>query len=199
MKWRGQRRMLADLDQDIRAHIEMETQDNIERGMSPEEAHSRAMSKFGNVTRVQEETRGVWVSVCVEQLCEDMRFAFRILRKSPGFTFVVVVTLALGIGANTAIFSVVNGVVLSPLPYHQAEQLVIVWAKKPVGGIMSPSYPDFEDWQRDTRSFQAMAAFGFRTFDLTNPGSPEHLDGWLVSSDFFKTLGADLIGSRFFR
>ncbi len=198
MKWRGQRRMLADLDQDIRAHIEMETQDNIERGMSPDGAHYEAMRKFGNVTRVKEETRGVWVSAWLEQLREDMRFAFRILRKSPGFTLVVVITLALGIGANTAIFSVVNGVVLSPLPYHQPEQLVIVWAKKPLGGNIAPSYPDFEDWQRETRSFQAMAAFGFRTFDLTNPGSPEHMEGWQVSSDFFKTLGADLIIGRDF-
>jgi len=198
MKWRGQRRILEDLDQDIRAHIEMEAQDNIERGMSPEEARVAAMRKFGNVTRAKEDARGVWVSVWLEQLRQDMRFAFRILRKSPGFTFVVVLTLALGIGANTAIFSVVNGVVLSPLPYHQPDQLVIVWAKKPLGGNIAPSYPDFEDWQRDTRSFQAMAAFGFRTFDLTNPGSPEHMDGWQVSSDFFKTLGADLIVGRDF-
>ena len=198
MKWRGQRRMLEDLDQDIRAHIEMETQDNIGRGMSQEEAHSAAMRKFGNVTRVKEETRDVWISVWPEQLREDMRFAFRMLRKSPGFTFVVIITLALGIGANTAIFSVVDGVVLSPLPYHKPDQLVIVWAKKPLGGDIAPSYPDFEDWQRNTRSFQGMAVFGFRTFDLTNPGSPEHMDGWQVSSDFFKTLGADLIVGRDF-
>ena len=164
MKWRGQRRMLEDLDQDIRAHIEMETQDNIGRGMSPEEAHSAAMRKFGNMTRVKEETRDVWISVWPEQLREDMRFAFRMLRKSPGFTFVVIITLALGIGANTAIFSVVDGVVLSPLPYHKPDQLVIVWAKKPLGGDIAPSYPDFEDWQRNTRSFQGMAVFGFRTF-----------------------------------
>jgi putative ABC transport system permease protein len=119
-------------------------------------------------------------------LRQDLLYTLRSLRKAPGFTLVVILTLALGIGANTAIFSVVNGVVLAPLPYHQPDQLVVVWEKNPSGRNMSPSYLDFQDWQRSTHSFQDMAAFTWHAYDLTNPGSPEHLDGWQISSGFFK-------------
>jgi predicted permease len=129
----------------------------------------------------------------VETFWRDVQYGVRTLRKSPGFTAIAILTLALGIGANTAIFSVVNGVVLSSLPYRQPDRLVIVWAKNPQGRDISPSYLDFQDWQRSTRSFQDMAAFTFQAYDLTNPGTPEHLNGWQVSGGFFRTLGADLI------
>ena len=131
-------------------------------------------------------------------LWQDLLYTLRSLRKAPGFTMVVILTLALGIGANTAIFSVVEGVVLAPLPYHQPDQLVIVWEKNPSGRNISPSYPDFQDWRRTTRAFQDMAAFTWHAYDLTNPGSPEHLDGWQISSGFFRALGVNLIVGRDF-
>jgi predicted permease len=185
------KRMLEDLDQDIRDHIEMEAQENVERGLSPEEAHYAAMRKFGNVTRVTEETRTVWSSIWIEQLLQDVSYGVRALRKNPGFAIVIVLTLALGIGANTAIFSVVRGVVLAPLPYPQPDRLVMVWENRPNVKTLSTSYPDFLDWQRNARSFGQMAALTSRSYDLTGPGTPQHLDGMEISSGFLATLGVE--------
>jgi predicted permease len=184
--------MLEDLNQDIRDHIEMETQDNIGRGMSPEEARYAAMRKFGNMTRTKEETRAVWSFIWLEQLLQDVSYGVRGLRKNPGFAIVIVLTLALGIGANTAIFSVVRGVVLAPLPYPQPDRLVMVWESRPNVKTLSTSYPDFLDWQRNARSFGQMAALTSRNYDLTSPGMPQHLDGMEISSGFFSTLGVGL-------
>ena len=186
------KRMLEELDQDIRDHIDIETQDNIGRGMSPEEARYAALRKLGNVTRVTEETRAVWSFIWIEQLFQDASCGVRALRKNPGFAIVVVLTLALGIGANTAIFSVVHGVVLAPLPYSEPNRLVMVWESRPHVKTLSTSYPDFMDWQRNARSFEQMAALTSRNYDLTSPGTPQHLDGMEISSGFFSTLGVNL-------
>ena len=132
-------------------------------------------------------------------LWRDLRYGLRLLRKSPGFTAVAVLTLALGIGANTAMFSVVEGVLLAPLPYSHPDRLVVVWENNlHFKQVVWPSYPNFKDWQRSARSFQRMAAIRWRHYDLTSPGSPEHLLGAGISSSFLDTLDVKLPFGRNF-
>jgi predicted permease len=191
-------RIEGEMEEELRFHIEKRADDLELSGLARNQAVREARIEFGGYERVKEECRQQHGGFWLEKLWADVRYGLRMFRRNPGFTAVAVFTLALGIGANTAIFSVVDSVVLSPLPYHQPDRLVIVWAKNPMGRNISPSYPDFEDWQRSTRSFEEMAAFTWHAFDLTHPGSPEHLDGWQISSGFFKALGADLIFGRDF-
>jgi predicted permease len=134
----------------------------------------------------------------METLLQDIRYGLRMLRKSPGFTAVAVITLALGIGANTAIFSVVEGVVLAPLRYFEPDRLVTVWENNPRFSRVWDSYPNFQDWQRSARSFQQMAAFREQQIDLTFPGTPSHLEASQISSSFFHTLGTELALGREF-
>jgi len=190
--------MDREMEEELRSHIESRAGDLERSGLPRAEACRRAHIEFGGVERFKEECRQERGGLWLETLWSDVRFGLRMFRRSPGFTAVAVLTLALGIGANTAIFSVVDGVLLSPLPYRQPDQLVLVWAKNPLGRNIAPSYPDFQDWQRSTRSFQDMAAFTWHSYDLTNPGSPEHLGGWQVSSGFFKTMGVNPILGRDF-
>ena len=131
-------------------------------------------------------------------LLQDLRYALRQLRKSPGFTAVAVVTLALGFGANTAIFSVVEGVVLAPLHYREPDQLVMVWETNPRFPRVWGSYPNFQDWQRSAGSFQQMAALREQQIDLTFPGAPSHIRTSQISSGFFSTLGTELALGREF-
>jgi predicted permease len=128
-------------------------------------------------------------SALVETLARDLRFSLRSLRRNPGFTYVAVLTVALGIGANTAMFSVVEGVLLAPLPFPQPDRLAFVWENRPGVPELDASYPNFEDWQRTSRSFDSMAALTFHNFDLTAPGRAEHLVGIRATSALLTTLG----------
>src|SRR5580700_7079700 len=119
------KRMLGDLDQDIRDHIEKETQDNIERGMPSDEARYAALRKFGNPALVKEDVRAVWVRRWLEDLGQDVCDGLRNMRRSPGFTAVAVLSLALGMGANTAIFSLIDAVLLKMLPVQNPQQLLM--------------------------------------------------------------------------
>ena len=128
-------------------------------------------------------------SATVDTLSRDLRFGLRTLTRNPGFACVAVLTIALGIGANSAMFSVVQGVILAPLPFPQADRLVFLWQNRPGVPQLDASYPNFEDWERTARSFDSMSAVVFHNFDLTSPGRAEHLTGLRVSSAFLATLG----------
>jgi predicted permease len=186
---RQRKRMLHELDEDIREHIARETQDNIERGMTPDEARHAAMRKFGNVTMVKEETREVWNFVWLEQLLADIRFGLRMLRKNPGFTAVAILTLALGIGTNAAVFSVVYAVLLRPLPYREPSRLVVLHETTPKVGDVSVSFPNFLDWRAASHSFSQMAAVASVDFNLAGVTQPENISGDAVSPNFLSMIG----------
>lgn len=131
-------------------------------------------------------------------LVEDVRYGLRMLRKNPGFTTVALLTLALGIGANTAVFSIVNGVLLNPLPFPDSDKLVTLFESKPNFREGSISYPNFLDWQRDNHAFTSIAAYRPDTFSLTSAGEPEQVRGEMVSADFFSILGVKPVLGRMF-
>ena len=131
-------------------------------------------------------------------MMEDISYGLRMLRKAPGFTLVVVLTLALGIGANTALFSVVNGVLLNPLPYPDPDQLVMLHESKPNFETGSISYPNFRDWQKENKTFSAMAISRGNSFALTGAGEAEQVTAELISSDFFPVLGVKPVAGRVF-
>jgi predicted permease len=194
-----QRQVDQELDEEIREHLDHLKNAHIAEGMSPRQAHEAALRQFGGVQQAKENCRDARKVNWIQNFAQDVRFGARMLRKNPGFTAVAVLTLALGIGANTAIFSIVQGVLLAPLPFHQPERLVSVFNKNlTLKKNINPSYPDFLDWQRTARSFDQMTALDWSDYDLTRPGTPEHLHGKHISFGFFSTLGAPLeLGREF--
>ena len=168
-------------------------------GMRAEEARRRVWMEIGEIERVKQECREARNMHLLQDLAQDVRHGMRLLRKSPGFTAVAMLTLALGIGANTAILSVVQGVLLAPLPYSQPDRLVMALQKNLKQNYDADiSYPDFLDWRRTSQSFVQMAAFTPQSYDLTSPGSPEHVGGNNVSAGFFSMLGVKLALGREF-
>jgi hypothetical protein len=190
-----------DRAEEIRAHLAMEEQENLESGMAPEEAHYAALRRFGNVVLAQERSREMWGWTWAETLWQDLRYGLRQLRRGPGFTAVAVLTLALGIGANTAIFSVVEAVLLRPLPYGNPSQLALLAdAQEPQdGGLL---FRDFETCKSQTKSFEDLAIYyrdsGYSRVTLTAAAEPESVQGAFVSANFFPLMGVSpLLGRAF--
>ncbi|MBO0863072.1 MAG: ABC transporter permease [Chloracidobacterium sp.] len=191
------RKLEQELEDEIRAHLEMQIDDNLKEGMSPDEARYAALRKFGGVERVKEEYRDRLSLAAVETAFQDLRYGLRMLRRNPGFTFVAVLTLALGIGANTAIFSVVNAVLLQSLPYRDPDRLVAASYYRGVAGDYA-RVEDFQAWRDQAKAFEQIAAYRTDDADLTGNGEPERLTAATVSASLFATLGvAPALGRDF--
>jgi predicted permease len=187
-----------EIDEELRSHIQNRADDLMRSGLSRKEAERRARIEFGGYERFKEECRETFSTHFLETLVQDIRFGLRMLRKSPGFTLVAVVTLALGIGANTAIFSVVNAVVLRPLPYPEADRLAIIWSAwgKEMRGPASG--PELIQLRQRSRSFEEIAGLWVTTGAITGNAEPEQVRLGMVTANFLTLLADKPQFGRFF-
>ena len=188
------------LSDELAFHLEKQVEQNLAAGMSAEEARRAALRAFGGVEQIKEECRDTWGARFIDALLQDVRFGLRMLAKNPGFTAVAVLTLALGIGANTAIFSVVNAVLLKPLPYAEPDRLMAVGSMR-FRGVPSPdtlSYPDFFDYRARNHVFEHLVTGRGTSLTLTGYGPPRQLHGNMTTWDLFPALGiAPVLGRGF--
>ncbi|HET9178056.1 MAG TPA: ABC transporter permease [Terriglobia bacterium] len=187
------------LDAELRFHLEQRIADLVGSGMAREEARRQARLELGGLDQVKEECRDVGGSHIIEAFIQDIRYGLRQLRRNPGFTAIAVLTLALGIGANTAVFSVVNSVLLQPLPYHDPERLVSIWQSYQGYTDVPVSTPNVDSWRTQNRVFEEIAAYRVqRSFTLAGQGEAQWLQGTYVTANFFGTLGVEpLLGRGF--
>jgi putative ABC transport system permease protein len=195
----GNRRAVKkEIDEELRFHVEQRTAEKVNAGMSPEEAAREARKRFGNAQSVREECREARGANFGETILQDVRFGLRMLAKNPGFSVVAVLTLALGIGANTAIFSLVNGVLLKPLPYEQPGQLVQVWEAPEPGKRATVSPGAFLDWKENNTVFESLSLRQDVAMNLTDDGEPESVNGLGMSASGLQILRARLLLGRIF-
>jgi predicted permease len=190
----------CELDEELRSHLEREIEQNIRHGMSPDEARFAALKEFGGLEQSKERCRDARGVMMVEELGRDLRYGARMLLKQPGIALVAVVTLALGIGANSTIFSFFSGVLLRPLPYRQPERLVLLdeIARTRGGLSLGVSWPNYLDWRAQNRVFTDVGGYQNITFTLTGVGDAEELSGTMASDGLFEMLGvAPLLGRTF--
>jgi predicted permease len=188
-----------EIEAELRSHIEMRTADNVAAGMSPKRAAHAAHRALGNTLKIEEDVRAAWGFQWLETLVQDARYGLRQLLRSPGFTSVAVLTLALGIGANTTIFSVINSVLLEPLPFKSPAQLVALRESESAPGDFPLSGPDYLDWQAQNKTFASMSLIGYpQGLNASGAVEPEVVSVRQTQANFFNTLGvAPLIGRAF--
>jgi putative ABC transport system permease protein len=188
-----------DLDRDIHDHIERETEDNMDRGMSPDDARTAALRKFGNVSLVKEDTWRVWNPVWLEQLLQDLRYCARTLRRSPAFTVVVILTLAIAIGMNTAAFSIVNAVLLKPLVYSNPDRWVWVANYNRQFKNEMVSGPDFFDWRAQAQSFEGLVGYDYLDSTIATAADATQERIGQISNEFWQLSGAQTTAGRLLR
>jgi putative ABC transport system permease protein len=197
----GRDRFDDDLDEEMQFHLELQAEENQGNGMSAEESRYAARRRFGNAIRLKETSRNVWTWPSVESFAQDLRYALRMLRKNPGFTMTAVATLALGIGATTAVFSVVSAVLLRPLPFRDPNRLVMLWETWEKRGesrvVVSPR--NFADWKEQSKSFEDMAAMaGGGPAPIQIAAEPTEFPAVEVTGNFFDELGVRPVLGRSF-
>jgi predicted permease len=191
----------AEIQEELQAHLRMAIQDRIERGESPQQARTAALREFGNTGLVKEDTRAVWVSTALERLGQDLKYALRQLRRSPGFTAVAVPTLAFGLSVNTTIFSLISFFFLRPLPVPNAERLVVVLQQRAKSEFLSGmAWRDFQDYRAGIAEFSDMLAISYRPAHLSIVGrSPDRTWIEAVSPNYFSMLGVAPLAGRLFQ
>ena len=199
MKWWQMKKKEADLERELRSDLELEEEEQRENGLSPQDARYAARRAFGNATLIKEQTRETWGWVPLERLLQDTRYAFRQLSKNAGFTAICVITLALGIGATVTIFTVMDSLLLRPLPYPNSPRVVRIWMTFAPRGMMEipASEPEFLEY-RQSQSFAHVAAFSVGTLTLTGSRDPLHVAASWGTSDFFSVMGTVPFLGRFF-
>jgi predicted permease len=196
----NRRRAEQELEEEIRTHLQMETQEHMDAGLPPDEARYAAQRNFGGVLLSREKSRDVWGFRTLEMLWQDLRYGVRVLVKQPGFTVIAIITLALGIGANTAIFSVINALILSPLAIAEPQQVAVIWrTPKDKRTESYVSYMELQDWQAQNQSFEAIAGYKPSGFVLLNEGQAELIQGMRVTSNFLSLLKVNLFRGRDFQ
>jgi putative ABC transport system permease protein len=190
-------RIDSDIDAELQAHIAMRTDDNVASGMTPEQARRDALVRFGNTTSTREHITAADVALGIDRILFDIRYAWRKLAKSPGFTITAAVTIALGIGANTAIFSSMDAVVLRPLAVPRLNRVVVV-SELDSSGPRQVALGNFEDWKRQNNSFEDIAIRGSKNMSLTGAGDAAHVEAALTSDTFFSILRTQAFLGRVF-
>ncbi len=198
--WLSPRQLDQDFDQELAAHLALLTEESVRRGLSPEQAERAARIRLGGPTQLKETNRELHGLPAIETFLQDTRYAFRMLRKNPGFTAVAVLTLALGIGANTAIFSVVYAVLLKPLPYTNPEQLFTAFQANTQEGVAETgcSYLNFEEWRAQNHVFSEMAGIVAHQLTLTGRGEPAVVNTSVVTPELFALLDVKPLAGRMF-
>jgi putative ABC transport system permease protein len=191
-------RFREELEEEMRLHQALRAETQRETGMTPEAAANASRRAFGNLGVVQEASQDAWGGRWVDALGQDLRYAVRTLRKSPGFTTAAILTLALAISGNTAVFSVVNGILLRPLPFPQQDRLFMLAEQNRQGGLRPPSYPTFLDWRAQTSAFAGLAYVRGGGQRLAGPDGVQSIIASFTSAGFFATLGERPLLGRLF-